>query len=117
MSPAGVGFTALRESDGRIFPLLRGSVVGLSAVTITDNNGQPVGVGVTRVQPGGAAAAAGIRDGDVITAVDGTEVKEAQQLLALLAMHRPGDVVQATFRRAAGAPSTVPITLGELPGG
>ena len=33
-SNAGVGFTALRESDGRIFPLLRGSVVGLSAVTI-----------------------------------------------------------------------------------
>lgn len=34
-SNTGVGFTALRESDGRIFPMLRGSVVGLSAVTIT----------------------------------------------------------------------------------
>jgi putative ABC transport system permease protein len=30
---AGVGFTALPESEGRIFPLLRGSVLGASAVT------------------------------------------------------------------------------------
>jgi putative serine protease PepD len=102
--------------NGRVVESHR-AALGLSAVTVTDNNGQPVGVGVTRVQPGGAAAAAGIRDDDVITAVEGTEVKEAQQLLALLAEHRPGDVVQVTFRRAQGAASTVPVTLGELPGG
>jgi predicted permease len=30
----GVGFTALAESEGRIFPMLRGSVLGFSAVTI-----------------------------------------------------------------------------------
>ena len=103
-------------ANGRVIESHR-AALGLSAVTVTDTNGQPVGVGVTRVQPGGAAAVAGIRDGDVITAVDGAEVKEAEQLLALLAAHHPGDVVQVTFRRAPGAPSTVPVTLGELPGG
>jgi S1-C subfamily serine protease len=103
-------------ANGRVVESRR-AALGLSAVTVTDNNGQPVGVGVARVQPGQAAAAAGVRDGDVITAVDGTEVKEAQQLLALLAAHRPGDVVQLTFRRVPGAASTVPVTLGELPGG
>ena len=115
INPGNSGWGS-RTRWGRVVESHR-AALGLSAVTVTDNNGQPVGVGVTRVQPGGAAAAAGIRDGDVITAVDGTEVKEAQQLLALLVEHRPGDVVQVSFQRAPGAASTVPVTLGELPGG
>jgi S1-C subfamily serine protease len=95
----------------------RRAALGLSAVTVTDNSGQPVGVGVTAVQPGGPAAKAGIKDGDVITMIDKTEVKNAQQLQAALAEHRPGDVVQVTFIRPPGGPTTVPVTLGELPTG
>jgi S1-C subfamily serine protease len=103
-------------ADGRVVESHR-AALGLAAVTVTDNDGHPAGVGVTRVEPGGAAAAAGIRDGDVITAIDGTQVEQVQQLLALLAAHRPGDVVQVTFRRPPDAASTVPVVLGELPGG
>jgi putative serine protease PepD len=95
----------------------RRAALGLSAVTVTDNAGQPAGVGVAAVQPGGPAANAGIRDGDIITMIDATEVKDAQQLQKALAEHRPGDVVRVTFVRPPGGPTTVPVTLGELPSG
>jgi putative serine protease PepD len=84
---------------------------------VVDNAGQPAGVGVAAVQPGGPAANAGIRDGDIITMIDATEVKDAQQLQKALAEHRPGDVVRVTFVRPPGGPTTVPVTLGELPSG
>lgn len=42
----------------------------------------PVGVYITEVTDGSAADEAGLRSGDVITAVDGTEVKTAEELIS-----------------------------------
>lgn len=51
------------------------------------------GVLVQSVVSGGAAAEAGIRDGDVILSVDGKEVNAANELQSVIATHHPGDVV------------------------
>lgn len=46
-----------------------------------------------------AAAAAGIKEGDVIVAVDGNEVNSSPTLQEQIARHRPGDEVAVTVNR------------------
>jgi putative serine protease PepD len=69
------------------------------------------GAKVGSVTSGSGAAAAGLKAGDVITAVDGTRVDTADALAAAIASHQPGDHVRSTFRRGT-ATQTVTATLG-----
>ncbi|MBX0327810.1 trypsin-like peptidase domain-containing protein [Oscillochloris sp. ZM17-4] len=68
--------------------------------------------GVPAVQPGTAAARAGLRDGDIITAIDGSSLDGDTSLRQLLLQHRPGDTVTLTVLRN-GQESSVQVTLGE----
>lgn len=61
--------------------------------------GTTEGVIVMDVPVDGAAAEAGIEEKDVITNVDGKEVKSMADLQETLATHRPGDKVNITFLR------------------
>jgi PDZ domain-containing protein len=65
------------------------------------------GVTIVLVEKG-APAAKVLRTGDVIVAADGKKVNSVFALRAVLAKHRPGDVVQITFLRD-GKRRTVPI--------
>jgi S1-C subfamily serine protease len=47
------------------------------------------------------AAAAGVRPGDIVLAVDGAEVQNAQEVLKQLAMHKPGGSVMLRLQRGA----------------
>ncbi|HET9081865.1 MAG TPA: trypsin-like peptidase domain-containing protein [Trebonia sp.] len=87
--------------------------LGITAQTVVDASGQPAGVGVIAVTPGGAAARAGIRAGDIITALAGQPTDSSAALQSVLAAHKPGDRVQAQVSRD-GAPSTVTVALGSL---
>jgi putative serine protease PepD len=69
------------------------------------------GVSVADVSSGSAAAAAGIKAGDVITAVDGTTVKSAEALRAIIDSHKPGDKITVTVTRG-GSSKTFSVTLG-----
>ena len=82
--------------------------IGISAASLTTG-----GIIVTRVFPGSGAAKAGMRRGDVITAVDGTPTPSLEALAAVLAHHQPGDTlkVQVSGPRKA----TLSVKLGELP--
>jgi len=62
---------------------------------------------------GGPAATAGMRQGDVITAVDGQAIGGEDDLLAALAQRPPGDTVALTLDRDGGM-LTVRVRLGEL---
>jgi 2-alkenal reductase len=69
-------------------------------------NGQPA------VEPGSAADQAGVQDGDIIVAVNGTRIDYNTSLRQLLLRHNPGDTVQITILRG-GAEQTLEVTLGE----
>ena len=55
------------------------------------------GIYVAKVLDDGAAADAGIEEGDVITAVDGQKVTKMAELQEILATKRPGDQVKLTY--------------------
>ena len=61
---------------------------------------RPQGVLVADVYPGSAAAAAGLRPGDLILAVDGASVDDEAALTYRVATHRPGDALSLSVRRA-----------------
>jgi S1-C subfamily serine protease len=119
----GIGFAIPSNTVRRIADQLVGSgkvtstgraALGVTVATVAGPDGQPAGVAVQSVIPGGAAAAAGIRAGDVITAVDATAVADTQALQDALAAHRPGQRVTLRLVRAGGGTATVTVTLGEL---
>ena len=66
------------------------------------------------VSPGGPAAKAGLREGDVVTAVDDRPIADADGLIAATRSHRPGDEVRLQVQRG-GDTRTVRVTLGTAP--
>jgi len=57
------------------------------------------GVFIGKVQPGGAAESAGIKDNDVIISVDGILVNSTAELQEQISKHRPGDKVTVVVKR------------------
>jgi putative serine protease PepD len=74
------------------------------------------GLLVAKVQPGGPAARAGIRAGELVIAVDGTATPDPATLADVLAGLRPGQEVRVTVAAPGGARRTVRVTLGQYPG-
>jgi len=68
------------------------------------------GVLVAGVVQGGAAAAAGLQRGDVITAINNRPVRSSPELLETVATRRPGDKVTLTVNRD-GRQQQIPLTL------
>jgi serine protease Do len=69
---------------------------------------------VAEPQPGGPAAKAGIQSGDVITAVNGTPIKDARELARTIGGFAPGNSVKLNVV-AKGQTKTLDLTLGQLP--
>jgi len=119
---AGIGFAIPSDTvtsiaaqliaTGKVTSSGRASL-GISAQTVADASGQPAGIGVVAVTPGGAAAKVGIQSGDIITALAGQPTASLAALQSVLAARKPGDRVQAQVSRD-GATSTVTVTLGSL---
>ncbi|MGX1976965.1 trypsin-like peptidase domain-containing protein [Streptomyces kronopolitis] len=63
------------------------------------------------VAPDGPAEKAGIKAGDVITAVDGAPVHSGQELIVKIRSHRPGDTLALTVQRG-GKERSVRLSLG-----
>ena len=61
--------------------------------------GTLTGIYVAKTSEDGAAAKAGIKEGDVILAVDGKSVNKFGELQEVLASHKPGDKVKVTIMR------------------
>ena len=69
---------------------------------------------VAEPQPNSPAAKAGIEAGDVITAVDGKDVKDARDLAKRIGSMAPKTSVKLTLLHK-GSSKTLTLTLGELP--
>ena len=63
--------------------------------------GYPAGLIVSEIDPTGAFAGTDIKEGDVITSVDGVEVATFQDIYAILNQHKPGDKVKVKVYRPA----------------
>ncbi|MGW0230279.1 S1C family serine protease [Actinopolymorpha singaporensis] len=117
----GIGFaipsnTVTRIADqiiehGRVVDSGR-AALGVTGSTVTDAGGTPEGVGVESVKAGSAAARAGIRPGDVITAVGGAKTPTSAALGEVLVKRRPGQVVTMTIVRD-GSAHRVEVKLGQ----
>lgn len=89
-------------------------------VTVTSENedGTPLtheGANVVQVNRGSAAETAGIKNGDIITAVNGKSVKSASDLSRLVKTFSIGDTVEVTYIDSSGKEKTAKATLGESP--
>ncbi len=73
------------------------------------------GVLVLDVQKNGPAAKAGLGEGDVITAINGAEVKTGDALRNTVAMIRPGTQIELAVTHHDGKTATVKAKLSELP--
>ena len=118
---AGIGFAIPSDTvtsiagqliaSGKVSNSGRASL-GISGQTVADASGQPAGVGVAAVTPGGAAKA-GIQAGDIIVSVAGQPTGSVTALESVLATQKPGDRVPVRISRN-GTQSTVTVTLGSL---
>ena len=91
---------------------------GLSAAPIPPSAaaqaGVPEGLYVQSVAPGGPAARAGLRSGDVITKINGAPATSTVQLQELTLTKKPGDTVPLEYSRD-GQSATATVTLGTQP--
>jgi S1-C subfamily serine protease/RsiW-degrading membrane proteinase PrsW (M82 family) len=74
------------------------------------------GLLVSKVQAGSPAAKAGIRAGELITAVNGTATPDPATLADVLAGLNPGQTVNVAVTSPGGAEQTLRVTLGQLAG-
>lgn len=69
-------------------------ITGATAYAATDDGGdRPIGVDVISIEPGSAADAAGLVEGDVLTAVNGTPIDTMDELVTELRRYSSGDEV------------------------
>jgi S1-C subfamily serine protease len=74
-----------------------------------------LGVYVSRVEPGGPAAQAQVEEGDIITAIDGVDVRLFEDLIGYLIRETsPGDTVELQILRG-GEQQTLTVTLTARP--
>ena len=107
----GIGFAIPIDEVKDILPQLRekGHVergrLGLGFQPLTQDLADAMGLDgtkgalVSQIEPGGAAARAGIKERDVIVAVDGAPVAHAEELPRMVARNQPGTVVDVTIIR------------------
>jgi serine protease Do len=70
------------------------------------------GVLVQQVQPGGPAEKSGIKQGDIITAIDGRSIKDGDDLVNEIASRKPGSSVRLGYLRD-GKPADTTVTIGD----
>jgi serine protease Do len=70
------------------------------------------GVLVQQVQPGGPADKGGVKPGDIITTLDGRQVKDGDDLVNEIASRRPGSTIRLGFIRD-GKPADATVTIGD----
>ncbi|HWX36846.1 MAG TPA: S1C family serine protease [Steroidobacteraceae bacterium] len=98
------------ETHGRV---ARGYLgLGLQPIKLDGDSGY--GVMVVSVDPKGPGAAAGVRQGDVITKWNDQQTQDVRMILRALGPDSVGSTVKLALRRG-GEPAEVQITLSERP--
>jgi S1-C subfamily serine protease len=115
ITPAKPIIEELRQGTTKSRPFL-----GVKMFTVTPSIAEQLGMKaqsgalVADVTAGSGAEVAGIRNGDVITSIDGKEVKAAEDVTSAVSAHKPGDEIKLTYRRGDETKDT-DVKLGERP--
>ncbi len=123
-SSVGIGFAIPSELVRRIVGELRskGRVergwLGVSLQDVQAATGPagatPAGVGIAAVEPRGPAARGGLRQGDIVTGINGEQVLTARALIRAVAGTPPGDSVKLAVRRQ-GQTVELTVAVGRRP--
>jgi 2-alkenal reductase len=104
----------LIEAGRMIYPYVG---IRYDIVTLTDEDGDTrYGVQIRTVEEDSPADDAGLREEDVIIAVDGTPITQTEAFSELLFRHQPGDTIELTIVRS-NRTRDIDITLTERPEG
>jgi putative serine protease PepD len=124
---AGVGFATPGNVDVQVAKeMIAGhkvehAYVGVCIQDPASGTGAEVETSVTQTCPspvvaGSPAAKAGLKSGDVITAVDGKAITSSDDFVAVLSRYAPGDTVTFTVKSpGSGQVNTIKVTLGNRP--
>lgn len=92
-------------ADLKEYSVVQRAVLGVQIVDITDefakekNLSTLRGAYVASVQEGSSAEDAKLKEGDIITAINGVEIKSVAQLQEQIGRYRPGNVISVTYMR------------------
>lgn len=108
-------------TDLKQYGTVQRAVLGIAISDINAELAKEKKLGVTEgiyvggVNDGSAAAIAGIKEGDVITAINSVKVKTVAQLQEQVNRYRPGDKIQVTILRN-GNSENISVTLKNISG-
>ncbi|HTI78119.1 MAG TPA: trypsin-like peptidase domain-containing protein, partial [Mycobacterium sp.] len=111
----GLGFAIPVDQAKRIADeLIQNGTASHASLGVQVGNDSAVdGAKIVEVTNGGAAAAAGLPSGVVVTKVDDRVIGSADALVAAVRSKAPGDKVTLTYLDPSGKPQTVQVTLGK----
>jgi serine protease Do len=110
----GIGFAIPSEAVSRTVAQLisKGTIErGWLGVSVEDRDD---GVTIATIDRNGPAAKAGIKTGDVVTAINGDKIDSSRGLIRAVAVIPPGNNVRVTIRRQ-GREMEVPMNVGRRP--
>ncbi len=112
---AGVGFAVPIDAvKSAADTLIAGGTVRHAYMGVGINDAPSGGAAITAVVSGTPAAKAGLKKGDVITAVDGKTIATADALIAVVSADSPGQTLTLTVRHGSTT-RHVTIKLGTQP--
>lgn len=122
----GIAFAIPSETVSEVVDALKsgGSVargyVGVQIQPVSDEVAEALnlkdtqGALIAQVQAGTPGEKAGLKAGDVVTAIDGQTIKDSREMSREIARKKPGVTVQLSVLRD-GKPMTIGVTLEQLP--
>ncbi len=111
----GLGFAIPVDQAKRIADELikNGTAAHASLGVQVGNDASIDGARIVEVTDGGAAAAAGLPSGVVVTKVDDRVIGSADALVAAIRSRAPGEKVTLSYLDPSGKPKSVQVTLGK----
>jgi serine protease Do len=103
--------------DGKVSRGYLGVSIGTVTPLLVKERNLPVqhGALVSAVDPNGPAGRSGLVEGDVVVALNGTEIKTHDVLRNTIAMIKPGTTVDLQVVHKNGSKGAIKTKLGELP--
>jgi putative serine protease PepD len=111
----GVGFAIPSDAVKSVSDtIIAGGKVQHAYLGVTIGTASSGGAQVSTVKADTPAAKAGLKAGDIITALDGTTIATADDLTAKVSAHQSGDKVTLTIKRSSSS-LKITVTLGTRP--